>query len=48
MRPQYDEPCNDCRFWDNSVGCKLGHYDSTSIKIFGYCGLAKPKDNKEE
>ena len=48
MKPQYDEPCNDCRYWDDETGCSQGHYDSSAMKIFGYCGMAKPKENNKE
>lgn len=40
MKPQKDEPCNNCKNWKN--GCK--HYNSTSMIIFGCCGYKKPKE----
>ena len=46
MRPQNDEPCVDCKFWSNRVGCKIDRYESTSMRIFGYCGFFQLKAKK--
>lgn len=43
MRPQMDEPCYNCKYWNNNKGCEIDHYNSTSMKIFGHCGMAEPK-----
>ena len=49
MKPQFDEPCNDCKHWDTETGCKIGRYNSTAMVVFGYCGFAKPKkENQDE
>lgn len=40
MKPQQDDPCNYCRYWNDDTGCKMG---------FEYCRFAKPrKENEEE
>ena len=43
MRPQYYEPCNICKHWNDKSGCDLDRYNSTSMVIFGHCGFCKPK-----
>jgi hypothetical protein len=45
MKPQDNEPCNNCQHWING-DCELGRYDNSTLVIFGYCGTCKPKDNK--
>lgn len=41
MRPQSDEPCAKCRFWNNlsSEGCEW--YNRPSLMIFNHCGHFK-------
>lgn len=40
MRPQSDEPCVNCKNWDGRTkqGCKVGHYYSATMVIWGVCG----------
>lgn len=38
MKPQSNEPCNSCALWNN--GCE--HYNSSSMRIFGFCGHFEP------
>ena len=36
--------CLDCALWSNENGCAHGRdEESTSMAIFGYCGMKKPK-----
>jgi len=46
MKPQADEPCNNCKEWCDKEGCKIGRYNSSAMVIFGFCGFVKPKDKK--
>lgn len=49
MKPQDDEPCNDCRYWHDETGCEMDHYNSAAMVTFGYCGITKPKkENQNE
>ena len=40
MKPQNDEPCVTCKHWDGRTkdGCRLGHYNSATMVIWGVCG----------
>ena len=46
MKPQDNEPCNNCKEWCDKKGCKIGRYNSSAMVIFGYCGFVKPKKTK--
>ena len=46
MKPQENEPCNNCVHWVNN-DCEMGRYNSSSMVIFGHCGFCKPKSDKE-
>lgn len=49
MKPQENEPCNNCRYWHDDTGCEMGRYMSAAMVIYGFCGFAKPKkENQDE
>ena len=48
MKPQQDEPCNDCIKWNDETGCTDGHYTAAMV-MFKFCVFAKPKkENQDE
>ena len=46
LRPQKDEPCLNCKAWDNIRGCKKNMYNSTSMVVFGHCPSVEPNEQK--
>lgn len=43
MKPQFNEPCNNCKHWSNRSGCKIDRYNSTSMVMFGHCGFCQQR-----
>lgn len=41
MKPQDNEPCNNCVHWNSETGCTQGRYNSTAMTAFGACGFQR-------